>query len=255
MACRVFGGATGGENAFTKEGKVRNKIGALFLAVVLCLLGSAYAGAGQMASEIREVEPFDRVSMKGAGTLYVSQGQPHEVRLEAEEDKLAQVRTYVENGRLIIDRKSSFFSGSFEVKAYVRLPKVKGLGVSGSVQIKGETALTSAELFLSGSGSTSIELDLKVNRLHTSLAGSGLARLKGEAATHTFSASGSAKLAAFELATKRTGIKLSGSGNAEINVSDEVSIKASGSSTVYLKGRARVKEMKTSGASKLKRVD
>jgi len=224
------------------------------LVIGFCLIFAAASLAAELVSETRDVETFHSVKMSGAGNLYITQGESIGLRVEAKQSVLDKLLTHVEGGVLVIEKKK-IWSGRGKINAYVTMIEVKRLTLSGSVKLIGQTPVVSESLTLKVAGSGQIDLEVDVQKLSTSISGSGEANLRGRAMAHDFKASGSGKLDGFELATEKTKIVLSGSGKAEILVSQEVDVKISGSGKVFLKGEGKVGDLKISGSGIVKRVD
>jgi hypothetical protein len=157
------------------------------------------------------------------------------LKIEAEDNILKVLTTRVESGRLIIG-SNTCISTTRPVRIYATAKDIKSLEISGSGTITGKNSIKADSLDLKLSGSGTIDLNLKTKTLRTEIPGSGTILLRGSADDHSAEISGSGKIAGYELATKRSGISISGSGVAEANVSDEITARISGSGAVYYKG-------------------
>jgi len=110
---------------------------------------------------------------------------------------------------------------------------------SGSVESTNYFAdTTNVSLNISGSGN--IYLKSIADILESTISGSGEIYLEGEASDHRINISGSGSVRAFNLATLETFVRISGSGNTEVLVSDYLDVIISGSGNVYYRGNPQI---------------
>lgn len=230
------------------SGFVTTPIG--FLTIPGCVFGS-----GNVESETRTVDAFHSVELGGWGNLYVTQDGTSEIRIEAEDNILPLLQTYVRDGVLVIEHeKLKCITPRKPVNVYVSMEEVKRLSISGSGKIIGQTEITSDSLGVSVSGSGNIDLEVDTEELKTTISGSGNAQLKGDATTHDITISGSGNIQSYDLATEKSTVKVFGSGKSEVSVSNELDITITGSGDVYYKGDPSI-NTQISGSGKLKKVE
>jgi hypothetical protein len=104
------------------------------------------------------------------------------------------------------------------------------------------------------SGSGKIKMDLEAGKLKTILDGSGKIALTGSTSKHDIKINGSAKINAFDFLTKKTSIVINGSGNSELNASDEMVVKINGSGKVRFKGKPKINQQ-INGSGSIVQVD
>jgi len=196
-------------------------------------------GSGNVVSKEVTVGEFHSVDFGIDGNLYITQATPQSLRIEAEDNVLEALTVKVENGRLTIFSYRCFRTTK-PVNVYVSMEEVSDLSLSGSGTIIGQSELNADTLKLSISGSGSSYLTLNVEELNTVISGSGESKVKGTAKGHTIRISGSGDLMAFDLSTERTDITVSGSGDAEVDASQELYVSIPGSGNVYYTGDAAV---------------
>jgi len=196
-------------------------------------------GSGNVVSEEFTVDEFHSVGFGCSGNLYITQDATQSLRIEAEDNVLEALTVKVENGRLTIS-SDRCFRNTKPVNIYVSMEEVRNLSLSGSGNIIGQSELNADTLKLSISGSGSSDLTLNVEELNTVISGSGESKLKGTAKSHNIRISGSGDIMAFDLSTERTDITISGSGDAEVDASQELDVSISGSGNVYYTGNAAV---------------
>jgi len=216
----------------------------------LCLVGS-----GNVTSETRTVDTFHSVDLRGWGNLYVTQDGASDIRIEAEDNILPILQTYVRDGVLVIEQKEfKCVRPKKPVNVYVAMDEVKQLTLSGSGKIIGQTKITSDSLGVKVSGSGDIDFDVDTEKLRTTISGSGNAQLKGDATTHDITISGSGDIQSYDLDTEKSTVKVFGSGKSEVSVSDELDVTITGSGDVYYKGDPVINTQIT-GSGKMKKVE
>lgn len=140
------------------------------------------------------------------------------------------------------------------MKIFVSMKNIKNLNINGGGKIIAENSISSGNLNLSVTGSGDMDVDVKGEILKTNISGSGKIDLKGYATTNTISLSGSGSLHAFKMTVDKANAKLSGSGNCEINVSDELSAEVYGNGDLSHKGNTKNVIKKLYGNGTIKRA-
>ncbi len=237
-------------------------IGFLFFGIMIVscglLLGSgSYAGSQEIQSQERTVDAFHSIVASGSENVFVTQGSPQQLKIEAEKYILENLTTEVRNGVLYIKYRHSFNSDG-PITIYVTMKDVQGLKLSGSGNLKGKSRIKADEMDLSISGSGNIELELEANRVNTGISGSGTVTLAGKSSSHKIKISGSGDISALDFATESCSIGISGSGNGKVNVSSKLDVRISGSGDVRYKGNPEDVNVSAGGSGtvrKLSRVD
>ncbi len=217
--------------------------------------GKRIKGNGNVVTEPRSVGNFSGVRTSGSYDLYVSPG-PNAVKIEAEENILPYIETYLDGDILRIGTKDGIWLRNRRpVKIYVTAPNFRVIHSSGSGNIVGQGLITdSSRIDVGVSGSANIKLELDAPEIETSITGSGDADLKGQAKKFRGEISGSGNIRAMDLKTEETTIKISGSGNAEVYASVKLDVRVAGSGDVRYKGNAQVNS-NIAGGGGVKKVD
>ena len=181
-----------------------------------------------------------------AGNLYINFGPEFKVVLEGEKRDLEDIITEVSGGRLVIKKENWRFNFNEKITAYVTMPELKGLGVSGSGKAEIKDALKAEDLDLSVSGSGKIyTTDVNVSKLGCSISGSGDIILGGNGkatkADISISGSGNYEGGSFKIGTAE--IHISGSGNCSCNVTESLRASVSGSGNVTYEGNPKLMHM------------
>ncbi len=203
--------------------------------------------------ETRDVDNFTGVAFGVAGTLILEQGNTFSVVLEGDEDFLEEIETTVRGNRLIIRHDRLWSFGNKKVTAYVTMPEIDNLSVSGSGKMIAEGVLKTADLNMSVSGSGSVELkDLMAESVDCSISGSGSIELNGKAEDGELSISGSGNYSGQDFQLKTLDVSISGSGTCRAMVEEDLEARVSGSGDVYYTGNPRV-DARVSGSGKVRK--
>ena len=214
----------------------------------------SFLGYGQ--KETREVDEFSKVSLRTAGTVHVTQGNRYSVVIEASDKLLERLETVVKDGKLIIRQEGKWWNwtANDDLDVYITMRDIEGLGVSSSGRIIGQNRFKTGDLYLSLSGSGRIEVETESQDLKTSISGSGKLIVNGSCDAMHVAISGSGKISAENLRTKSCRASISGSGNARVNVSEELNASISGSGGVHYLGDPDHVNSKVSGSGRVKKI-
>jgi hypothetical protein len=180
-------------------------------------------GGGTVDSFPLELAQFDRVKMKGPVNLRITQGSEQTVTVDAESEIFNELTYDVSSNRLDIGFEGNVncFETSFGVWVNITLPDLEQVEASGS-----------SEIISNG--------DIDLDRLEVDISGSGELRLTGTVDEMIIDASGSIVVRNFDLVTTSTFIDISGSGDLEVNCTDLLDIKVSGSATIKYRGNPQI---------------
>jgi hypothetical protein len=206
-------------------------------------------GSGEVVTEERQVAEFKTVKLKGIGRVVLTQGQPHSIVIQTDDNILPLIETEVENEQLVISQ------GNFNLRPtvldlHITVAQLEGIAVSGSGNIVGKSRFVAEDFFAKISGSGDMALELEVAQLETKISGSGSMNLSGKTDQHNASISGSGKINAFDLRTQNVSLQVSGSGDCKVNAAETLDAKISGSGDVLYTGHPRITS-KISGSGTL----
>ena len=98
-------------------------------------------GSGNVISETRTLDSFTSVDARFSDNLYITQSGTIDVRVEAEDNLLPLLRTYVTNGVLIIDWEKNVRTTK-PVSVHLSMGDVEKLSNSGSGDVIGQTGMS-----------------------------------------------------------------------------------------------------------------
>jgi hypothetical protein len=220
--------------------------------VLFGVLLFSVASFAQVTKKTLELAEFKSIYVNSNYTVYLKQTNKQEVVVEALTEIYSLTTITVENGVLMInvERKPD----NPTMKVYVSVKNINELQVNGTGKIISENSLSAPALNLSVSGNGSMDLDLKGDYLKTEVSGSGKITLKGYATSIDAVVSGSGNIHGFSCTLDNAKVKVSGSGNCELNVANSIEALVLGSGTVKHKGNTKTATKKVYGSGSVDRA-
>ena len=228
------------------------------------------AGADELVTEQRDVEGYHGIAFAIPGELRVEQSGNESLRVVAGEDVIGRIITEVEDGVLIIRRDRSLWSSRMgKVEVFVEIDDFESLAVSGSGDaVVGAVKADDFQLKVSGSGSVSLQSltcdevdvaisgsaavaveELRATEASTSIGGSGEVTWSGVVDAQAIRISGSGDYRGADLQSNAADVVVSGSGDIDVRVEDELDAVVSGSGTVRYYGDPEVSQVVSGSGS------
>ena len=212
-------------------------------------------GSKIIITETRTVDSFHSVETVGGCDVFFTKDISQKLLLEGEDNILPLIRTWVRHdGTLVIEPKSSY-STDIGVKAYISMVEIRGFTIAGSGTVVSELPFTTDELTLKIAGSGQMKMDVTAQKVFTEIAGSGDIFLDGKAGFHSYTIAGSGNLNADFFITSQYEIRIAGSGDSHIHVTDILDVVIAGSGNVYYRGEPAVLNCTISGSGKLIKIN
>ncbi len=212
--------------------------------------GNGVRGEGPVVSKTVKIDPFDGIKVTSGADVYIKKGDTQSVTIEAQENIIELLEKEVRDGLWKISFSKNLRNHS-GIKIYITVPRLTEASVSGSGSINGESSFQlNGDFHVSVSGSGDIVMDISAEDIDGRISGSGSIRLKGNAASLDLEISGSGNVKAYDMNVSDCKVRISGSGNCQVDVKDNLDVRISGSGDVYYKGQPRISS-KISGSGGL----
>lgn len=190
------------------------------------------SGEGAVVTKELQLDEFRSIGLAAAGKVYLTQGSPQKVTVEAQQNVIDNLKTEVKNGKWGIGFKENMRNYKSLV-IRITVPEIEDLSIAGSGTIVGENAFNNlGELNISVSGSGDVQLSGSADKVSVSIAGSGDVDVQN-------------------LRAQNAEVSISGSGDCKVDVSGALDVSIAGSGDVAYKGSPRVSSS-ISGAGKVK---
>lgn len=206
-------------------------------------------GDGPIVDEIISLSDFSGISLNLPIEVIVKQGDVQEVRVEGKQNIIDELERDIRNGVWEIETRDCVRDIG-NMKIFITIPEIRELTIAGSGEIFGENVFIVQDVELRISGSGDMDLAMEGDDYEVTITGSGNIKLEGLADELDLKITGSGDVSAFNLDAARARIEITGSGNAEVQVQDELDVKISGSGDVRYKGNPNL-DVSISGSGRV----
>ncbi len=212
------------------------------LVVGLVLLSAcglrAIRGSGDIVTEDRDVSGFDSIEFAGYGRLIVTQGNEESLSIEIDDNLLRYIDTDVVGDTLKIEFDDNIFLRATDSTIIFRLSVIQlvSLDISGAGTFEVDELETDEfELTMSGAGKIDID-SIQATDLKVVVNGAGSVSISGTVDTQDIVVSGVGDFNALDLESQEATVTISGAGDADLWVHDELDITISGVGSVSYYG-------------------
>jgi len=154
-------------------------------------------GIGAITTNFLQVDDFDKISLEGADNVFISYGPVQEVSVTGHPNIISKIQTEVSNGTWFMELERGTY-GSYELTYNITVPYID-------------------EVSNIGSGNVTVSDPISVDQMKVYLLGSG-------------------SFYGFPLSASTCQVDISGSGNCEVTVNNDLDVVIEGSGSVYYKG-------------------
>lgn len=214
----------------------------LLIAVLFSSCKKQLIGNGDIIQQTASLTAFTDVISRGDFEITVIPSGRFYIKLEGESNILAQTETVIRGGNeLTIQFKNSTNAGRHHtVKVWLEAPVFKSLNINGSGSFRSTDTLYSNRFNATVSGSGKIDVLVKTGTGGADIFGSGDIILKGRSDITELRTNGSGSIKAFDLMSKTTLARISGSGNVETQSIDFLRAEIYGSGNIFYKGNPQM---------------
>ena len=223
----------------------------------LALGGLFVTPANFQKTEKRNVGTYDGIHIAGSYEVTLVSGSEGTLQLKGDPEDLEEIETEVKNGTLIVKQKEKSWFGNWDWnsgKVYITIPveNINKVILSGSGKIISDISLEgdNFKTILSGSGDISLNLD--VTSIDLKLTGSGDFILKGSAREVLYKLTGSGTINATQIKAEYGVVKITGSGDIEMNTNKSLKVQITGSGDLVCYGNPPIQNTKVTGSGKIK---
>jgi hypothetical protein len=175
------------------------------------------------------VSGFSEVALNGTGNLTIRQTGSESLTIEAEDNVISYIDTTVENNRLSITTRNMIPAPTKPINYELTGKDLSALQLLGSGIIDAS--------------------DISTDSLTATTSGAGDMKVAGKANSQDVTVLGAGRYQAGDLESKQAKIKISGTGNAVVNVSDKLDADISGAGSVEYNGNPTVSQTIAGGGS------
>ncbi|MDO9340158.1 MAG: head GIN domain-containing protein [Bacteroidales bacterium] len=228
-----------------------------FLTIAIAILSISACTHGQIRKTVygnnkvvtkeRNAENFTGVRVSTGIDVYLKQGNNEAISVEADENLHEYILTEVRDGVLHVYTEVNIRKAERK-RVYVTMKEVNSVRTSSAGDVIGETPIKCDKLKLSASSAGNIKLDVNAKEIEADISSSGDITLTGEADMLKADLSSAGDLNAYDLKVREADISASSAGNAEINVSEKITARASSAGDINYQGNPKYVDAHSSSA-------
>jgi len=201
-------------------------------------------GSGNVVTETREVDGFDRITISGIGTLFIEQGDTETLEIEAEDNIMPYLESEVRTSTLELGVQTPGVNLQPSERIEYRLTVIdlREVEASGTADIHiNELSTEHFEIEISGLGDVTVNALTAVS-VRTDVSGAGDVYVAGTAPDQEVHISGVGSYEAGDLRSETVELEMSGSGSAEVWAEDRLDVRISGVGNVRYYGSPVVQQ-------------
>lgn len=191
-------------------------------------------GNGSIQTQERDVSAFTKVTTEGSTVIHIVQGTDFEVKVKGYASLLPYLKTVVNNGTLSVHYEDTRSVRNDNSEVFITMPVLAGLSSQGSGDIYVAGIFNNNSGFVAAiSGSADIAVE------------------EGSADHLNLQISGSGNFKSFGFTATTADITITGSGDAETGIAQQLKAKIRGSGNIYYKGDPVAVEIDINGSGKV----
>jgi hypothetical protein len=216
--------------------------------VLLCLMLSScdkesgsIKGQGPVVQQSFVLPTISAIALNIDANVILTHGDTEEILIEGQQNIIDNIEKYVTSDGYWNISYFKNVRSSADVTIHVTSSLVDYISIGGSGSVNTTNFFAdSVNVYLNISGSGNISFNTIAQLTDSFISGSGEIYLTGSSYEHRIHISGSGNLRAFNFPTYNTHVDISGSGNSEVNVENQLDVKISGSGNVYYVGNPQI---------------
>jgi hypothetical protein len=227
------------------------------LAIAIIILGLATSsqaqfrrtveGHGNVVKKERKTDSFSGLKVSSGIDVYLRQSDNETVIVEADENLHEYILTEVHGG--ILNVYSEYNIRDAERKrVYVTMKDINSVRTTSAGDVIGESPVNSEKLELSASSAGDIKLEVHAKTVNLDISSSGDMTLTGETDLLRANLSSAGDLNAYDLKSREADISVSSAGDADINVSERITARASSAGDINYRGDPKYVDAHSSSA-------
>jgi len=184
-------------------------------------------GSGRIVSQVRPVGTLAGIRVTNFAKVFITQDTVESLRIESDDNIMDRVVTSVSNGVLTVGMKNGSYN-HVTVNVYVSMRDVHLIESTGAAEFR---------------STAPIHTETIVCRI----TGAGTVRLSGTATYQSVEISGAGSVHNFDLVSTRCSASIAGSGNIEVNVTQQLDATIAGVGSITYAGNPPVVHQSISG--------
>jgi ABC-type uncharacterized transport system auxiliary subunit len=220
------------------------------LSITACMNGQirkTVYGNHKVVKKVRQADRFNGVRVSSGIDVFLKQGDSEAITVEADENLHEYILTEVRDGVLNVYTEVNIREAEMK-RVYVTMKDISYIKTTSAGDVIGETPVKSDNIELSASSAGDIKLEVYAKEIELNISSSGDMTLTGEADILNADLSSAGDLNAFELNVKEADISASSAGDADVNVSEKLTARASSAGDINYRGNPKYIDSHASSA-------
>lgn len=229
--------------------------GIILIMASSCIRFTGTVGSGNVISEERKVEGFNRISVSAGINLFIKQDSSETLKIEAEDNLMPIIITEVKNGRLEIRYKNLSFglSATKPVNVYVTAKELNEINASSGANVKAEE-IRADNLKINLSSGALGEIIVQTSQIDADATSGSVIRISGKTDKQNVNLSSSGNYNGEDLSSTSAFVNVSSGSSAKVKVSDSLDVNISSGAIVQYSGSPKISSDISSGGL-LKNID
>ncbi len=209
--------------------------------------------SSQVTTRTHAINTLQELSISDPFEVYVTFSETErELRIEANDNLHSLIEVEEINGHLSIQVKdNSRISGQPVLKVYLTTNALQAIDAQGTAEVYLQNTWQTNEAEIELSGNSHLTGALQVGSLNAELTGASSLDIEGSTQQFDIEATGASEMTGFDFSTDQLTADLTGASELNLTVNDEMSVEATGASTVRYRGNAVITYQNLSGGSKI----
>jgi len=216
-------------------------------------LWESVRGNHKVVTKERNTDPFTGIRVSSGVDVYLRQGNDISVVVEADENLHEYIITEVKGDVLHVYVDNVSIRDAERKRVNVSMKEIYSVKTSSAGDVVGETPIKAENLELGASSAGNISLDVTAKEIEVDISSSGDITLSGEADILDANLSSAGDLNAYDLKVKNADVSVSSAGDADINVSEKLTARASSAGDINYSGNPKNVDAHSSSAGGIHR--
>lgn len=222
----------------------------IILSISVCTQGQfrkIVHGNNNVVTEERKADYFTGLRVSTGIDVYLRQGDKEAISVETDENLQEYILTEVRDRVLHVYTEVNIREAERK-RVYVTMKEINTVKTSSAGDVIGETPVKSDRLELSASSAGDIKMEVYAKELEIDISSSGDITLSGETDKLEADLSSAGDLNAFNLKVREADVSASSAGDADINVSEKITARASSAGDINYQGNPKYVDSQSSSA-------
>jgi len=198
-------------------------------------------GKGNITTEGRTLQQFDKIIIDIAADATIEVGKPHTVEVKAQSNLMEHIKTEVTGNTLRIYNEGLIFNNS-DINIIVQVPSLSALELQGAADVRTTGDIKGTNFELDVLGASEIDIDeLHVDNLDVKLSGASELQInRGTVGKAKYKVTGAGEIRAEAVETKDVSARVSGAGEMSLFVTEKLDADITGAGEIDYRGHPQI---------------